>query len=69
MPGTMLDVYTITETSGEKNRWTKVGVAFVNRDRSLNIKLDALPINGTLHVRQRKQQDGEGSDHDPDADR
>jgi len=27
MPGSMLDVYTIVETSGEKNRWTRVGVA------------------------------------------
>lgn len=56
MAGNMLDVYTIVETNKEKNRWTKIGVAFVNRDQSLNVKLDALPINGALHIRERRQQ-------------
>ena len=45
-------VYTIVEREGqEKNRWVRVGVAFVNRDQSLNIRLNALPVNGLLHVR------------------
>ena len=45
-------VYTIVEREGqEKNRWVRIGVAFVNRDQSLNIKLNALPVNGQLHVR------------------
>ncbi|MCL2825158.1 MAG: hypothetical protein FWD57_14300 [Polyangiaceae bacterium] len=43
-------VYTITER-GERNHWVKIGVAYVNRDGSLNVKLEALPINGTMHVR------------------
>ena len=45
-------VYTIVEREGlEKNQWIRVGMAFVNRDRSLNLRLDALPVNGVLHVR------------------
>jgi hypothetical protein len=45
-------VYTIVEREGqEKNRWVRVGIAFVNRDQSLNIRLNALPVNGLLHVR------------------
>jgi len=46
----MKAVYTIQE-NGEKSRWTQIGVAFVNRDESLNILLDALPKDGRLHVR------------------
>jgi len=45
-------VYTIVEREGlEKKQWIKIGVAFVNKDASLNLRLDALPINGNLHVR------------------
>lgn len=43
-------VYVITG-QGEKKFWNKVGVAFVNRDGSLNVKLDSLPIDGELHIR------------------
>lgn len=48
--GTTKVVYAITE-KGEKSFWTRVGVAYVNRDASLTIKLDALPVSGTLQVR------------------
>lgn len=47
-------VYTIIERDGlEKSQWIKLGIAFVNKDQSLNLKLDALPMNGTLHIRDR----------------
>jgi hypothetical protein len=36
---------------GERRFWTKVGVAFVNKDGSLNCKLDSLPVDGELHIR------------------
>lgn len=32
--------------------WTRIGKAVENRDGSLNIFLDALPIDGKLHVRE-----------------
>ncbi len=53
-------VYTIIEkdsapTSGPNGRkkgfWVRIGAAFVNHDGSYTVKLDALPVNGTLHVR------------------
>ena len=48
----MKHVFTIIKKEGlEKGQWIKIGVAFVNRDQSLNIHLDALPVNGSLHVR------------------
>ena len=53
------DVFTISEresgtAEGGKERWTKIGICFVNRDDSLNIILDATPVNGRLHVRDRR---------------
>lgn len=48
--GKMKFVYVITG-KGERKFWTKVGVAFVNRDGSLNCKLDSLPVDGELHIR------------------
>jgi hypothetical protein len=43
-------VYTIVEGT-EKSRWLECGVAFTNRDGSLNVLLNALPVNGRLQVR------------------
>ncbi|HMR05273.1 MAG TPA: hypothetical protein PKA88_05835 [Polyangiaceae bacterium] len=43
-------VYVINERDG-RNYWNRVGVAFVNRDGSLNVKLDAIPVNGEMQIR------------------
>lgn len=43
-------VFAITER-GEKSYWTRIGVAYVNRDGSITCKLDALPVSGTLQIR------------------
>ena len=48
------EVFTIIETGEEKNRWIKIGVAFVNKDNSINVVLNALPINGKLNIRDPK---------------
>ena len=51
------DVYTISERSeglDAKDRWCRVGIGFVNRDDSINVVLDAVPVNGRLHIRSRK---------------
>lgn len=46
-------VYTIVEqANSEKRFWLRIGVAFVNRDQSLTVRLDAMPVNGTLHIRE-----------------
>ena len=49
------DVFTIVETGEGKNFWRKIGAAFVNRDDSLTVVLDAFPVNGTLHIRDPKE--------------
>ena len=55
-----LDAFTIVERAqkgnagaedSEKKYWVKIGSAFVNRDDSLNVYLDAVPVNGMLHLR------------------
>ena len=52
-PSKRLVVYTIVEKVGsDKSFWWKIGSAWVNRDQSINIQLDALPVNGKLHVRE-----------------
>lgn len=43
-------VYTIVDR-GQKSYWVRIGVGFENQDGSLNLKLDAVPTNGTLQVR------------------
>lgn len=51
-------VYTIVEVPNrEKKLWLRIGTAFPNRDASLNVKLDAMPINGTLHIRDPEPRD------------
>ncbi len=44
-------VFTIVDTGGERSRWLECGIAFTNRDGSLNLLLNALPVNGRLQVR------------------
>jgi hypothetical protein len=46
----MKSVYTIVDRGG-KTFWVRIGVGFTNRDGSLNLRLDAIPVNGSLHVR------------------
>jgi hypothetical protein len=49
-----LAVYAINERNG-KNFWLKIGAAFTNRDGSLTLYLDALPVNSNrLQVREPK---------------
>jgi len=52
----MMEVYAIYETKDngrERSRWVCVGVAFENKDGSVNVLLDALPLTGRLQIRKR----------------
>ncbi len=51
-----LAVYAVPDTKdGEKGFWTKIGIAFTNRDGSINLFLDALPLGtNKLQVREPK---------------
>ena len=52
-PQQPLVVYTIVEREKDKKKlWIRIGTAFRNRDGSLNAMLDAVPTNGSLHIRE-----------------
>lgn len=56
--GNFMIAYVITkrEVGGEeKSFWNRIGVAFRNKDGSYNIRLDALPVSGELHIREPKE--------------
>jgi hypothetical protein len=42
--------YVITQR-GEKKYWNRVGVAFLNNDGSINVKLESLPVAGDFQIR------------------
>lgn len=48
-------VYTVRERGeGKKSFWARIGTCFTNKDGSLSIVLDALPIDGRLVVREEQ---------------
>ena len=53
----MKTVYTVIDRGQGKSFWVRVGVGFTNRDGSLNLRLDAIPVNGTLQVREWEPQE------------
>jgi hypothetical protein len=54
-PVKIKDVYIVTDFGNDRKiSEVKIGVAFVCADDSLNVKLDAVPITGMLHIRDRQ---------------
>jgi hypothetical protein len=54
--------YSISERNG-KSYFNKVGIGFINKDGSWNLKLESFPINGEIHIRDyvpRDDSDGPG---------
>ena len=49
--GKRLAVFSIRESKGG-SIWVRAGSAFVNKDGSMNVLLDVLPLDGKLHVRE-----------------
>ena len=48
-----LAAYVIIEKKGyDKPFWNRIGSAFTNRDGSINVYLDSLPIQGKIHLRE-----------------
>ena len=49
------DVFIIPDRGENvKVPWSRIGVAFVNKDDSLNVILDCIPFTGKIHIRDRK---------------
>jgi hypothetical protein len=56
MPKPHKEVFFITQ-SGEKSFFNRCGVAFENKDGSLNVILNAFPTDGKLHIRDPKERE------------
>lgn len=60
--------YSITKRENQdRSYWTRIGVAFVNSDGSLNVKLDCVPVSGELHIRDYVPNDDRGYDNSDDS--
>jgi hypothetical protein len=44
--------YTVVQRKDGTSRWISIGRAFINRDHSINVLLDATPTNGKLQIRE-----------------
>lgn len=51
--GTRLTVFSIRKTKAGATIWVRAGNGFVNKDHSVNLWLDVLPIDGALHAREQ----------------
>lgn len=51
-------VYAIVSKPDSKSVWLRVGSAFENRDGSVTVLLDAMPIGGKLQIRDYQPREG-----------
>ena len=52
------EVWVVEDRPNARSRWTRVGVAFENRDGSWNLKLSAVPIGlGQLNIRDPREEE------------
>jgi hypothetical protein len=48
-------VYSIIERDDRHNIWVKIGVGWINRDGSMNLRLDALPLSSKIQIRDAEE--------------
>jgi len=66
--GKRYQVFSMKETQGGRDGkerttvWVKAGSAWINRDGSMNVYLDVLPLDGRLHVREAADKRDAGGD-------
>lgn len=53
----MQAVYTVIPKAEGRDLWLRIGSAFPNRDGSLTVYLDAMPLNGRLQIREYQPRD------------
>ena len=57
---TILKVLSPVEGKNGKTFWMRIGSAFINRDGSTNVYLNAYPTSGKLHIRELDDRDRNG---------
>jgi len=55
----------IVEHKDEASKWVRCGTGRMNRDGSVNVRLDALPLTGELHIRPALPKKLAPGEHDP----
>lgn len=71
------DAMMVTEfegREGKKSFWTKIGAGFTNKDGSIGVQLDAIPVNGKIILqvplsKEEKEEKFGKRDRDRDDDR
>lgn len=65
MTETAMEVWAVRDSSDPKAKsfWKHVGRAFWNRDGSINVLLDALPLHGKLQIRKPREEVATVADH------
>ena len=49
------EVFTVVDKGeGKKSFWQRLGAGFENKDGSINVDLNAVPVNGRLQLRRPK---------------
>ena len=62
-----LAAYTIVEREdSDDDIWCRIGIAFTNKDGSVNVYLNALPVNGKVHIREAPVRDDDNDSNDND---
>ncbi len=51
------EVFTVSDRKDGKQAWVRLGAAFPNRDGSLTVLLDGVPVNGRLVIRDKRTGD------------
>ena len=55
--------FTVRERGQDRKAfWARIGSAWVNKDGSFNLQLDALPIDGKIVLRLRKANENDGTE-------
>lgn len=49
------EVWMVEDRQNARSLWTRVGTAYENRDGSWNLRLSAVPVGGTLNVRDPRE--------------
>jgi hypothetical protein len=57
----MIEDVPATGAREAKSYWTRIGVAFENRDGSWTLEMSAIPMNGRLHMRDPQPREKDGS--------
>lgn len=47
--------YSVEEGNNDKNHWHKIGAAWPTKDGGLSLQLNAVPIDGKIALRSRKE--------------